>query len=86
VTAAHAIQCATTAMRRGEAPKIRAVEGQEATLAVCQHRCHGVVDLAARKGITPAQHDEPIPHQWTILENRELPNERRGVGRSPGRG
>ena len=47
-----------------------------------QHRRDdvGIVDLAAREGIATAQHDEPVPDQWAILENGELPNERRGVG------
>jgi len=55
---------------------------------VRQHRRDdvGIVDLAAREGIAAAQHNEPVPDQRAILENRELPNERRGIGDRLGEG
>jgi hypothetical protein len=74
-------------MRRAKR-RIRAVEGQEPALGMRQHRCDdvGIVDLAPREGIAAAQHDEPDPDQRPIVENRELPKERRGVDDRLGEG
>jgi hypothetical protein len=69
-------------MRRAKRRKSGPLKVRRPALAVRQHRRDdvGIVDLAGRERIAAAQHDEPVPDQRAILEKRELPNERRGVG------